>query len=85
MFVPRDLFASTYKNLNDSYWTVKVQTQVYTLVTDAGAAQRELAGITEAESHQNGSKWGYGLADHFPELGRLLFHPTACANSRLRE
>lgn len=47
------------KKLTDSYWTVRVQTQVYTLITNARAAQRELADVTEAESHQNWSKWGY--------------------------
>lgn len=55
MFVPRDLFPSTYKKLKDSYWTVRVQTQVYTLIADARAAQKELA---EAESYQNWEKSG---------------------------
>lgn len=54
VFVPRVLFASTYIKLKDSYWTGRVQTQVYPLVTDARAAQRELAGITEAESIRTG-------------------------------
>lgn len=71
MFVSRDLFPSTYKKLKDSYWTVRLQTQAYTFITDARAAQKELAGITETESHQNWDKWGYGLPDHFPELDSL--------------
>lgn len=54
---------------------MRVQTQVHTLITDARAAQKELAGITEAESHQNWDKWGYGLPDQFPELDRLLDSP----------
>lgn len=85
MFVQRDLFASTHKKLRDSYWTVRVQTQVYTLITNARAAQRELAGVTEAESQQNWSEWGDGPPDHFPELDRLLFHPTDYENSMFRE
>lgn len=85
MFVSRDLFPSTYKKLKDSYWTVRLQTQAYMLITDARAAQKELAGITETESHQNWDKWGYGLPDHFPELDRVLVHPTGYGNSRFRE
>lgn len=62
---------------------MRVQTQVYMLITNA-RAQREFAGITEAESHQNWDEGGYGLPDHFPELDRLV-SSTAYASSRFRE